>query len=192
MIIAKDNGAGGNYEPIPAGTIQAVCYGIWDIGMQESAFGKKNKIIIGWEVNQRIDKPESEYHNKRLVISKTYTLSLNEKATLSIDLEGWRGKKFTDEEKKGFDVEKVIGVNCLLNIVHDEKNGKVYANIKSVSKLMAGMPLLKAEIPNTPPEWVVKKMNGVTQEVPKQEVQKQSPAIQFEGTEQPFGDEVAF
>ena len=79
-----------------------------------------------------------------MLISKTYTASMHEKAALSKDLESWRGRAFTDEERDGFDLKKVLGQPCLLNVIHENKGGTVYANIASVSPVPKGMPVKPA------------------------------------------------
>lgn len=72
-----------------------------------------------------------------MTISREYTLSLSEKANLRHDLESWRGRQFTIEELKGFQVEKVLGQPCMLSVIHKTSGkGKVYATISNI----AGMP----------------------------------------------------
>jgi len=163
-ILAK---AGDSFEKFPlpeAGTVQAVCCGVWDLGMQESTYNGetkiRHKVVIAWELNQLIDSPESEFHGKPYMTSKTYTLSLFENAALKKDLESWRGKAFTtDELKAGVELERLYGVNCLLGISHDEKAGKTYANVSSILPLMKGIeimvPVRKSD--EAPPKWVAER-----------------------------------
>ena len=82
---------------------------------------------------------------KRFVIYRRYALTLNEKASLRKDLESWRGKPFTREEEMGFDVESVIGANCLLNVQHKPAGDKTYANVVSIMPLVKGMPKMTAD-----------------------------------------------
>jgi hypothetical protein len=76
-----------------------------------------------------------------LVISKEYTLSMNEKANLRKDLKSWRGKDFTDEEAKKFDITNLLGVSCMLNVIHvTSKDGsKQYASISGITPLPKGI-----------------------------------------------------
>ena len=60
-------------------------------------------------------------------------------------LESWRGKKFTAEEIRGFDIVKVAGKPAYLNIVHEEKDGKTYANIASIMPIPNGLPVPQLE-----------------------------------------------
>ncbi len=74
-----------------------------------------------------------------MVISREFVLSMHEKASLRIFLENWRGKKFTEEEAKRFDVTALLGKECLLNVTHTDKQGKVYANVASANPMTKGM-----------------------------------------------------
>ncbi len=154
-IIAKDN-RDENFEPMPLGMQQAVCAFVEDIGTQEgSYFGKptrNHQIIICWELEEKMTKGDNE--GKPFMISKFYTLSLNEKANLCKDLESWRGKGFSAEEKAGFDVEKLIGANCFLNIIEvDKQDGSKRPAIASINPITKNMD--KIEVYNTkPPAWI--------------------------------------
>jgi len=154
-IIAKDDGK--TFELPQAGTCQAVCCAVFDLGNQQTQWKVQHKIIVMWELDQRM-KQEGEYKDKRFMISKRYTLSLNEKSTLRKDIESWRGKTLTEQEiKKGFDLEKLIDVNCLLAIKIDESEGKQYANITSISPIMASMQKMQPEVKyEEVPEWIQK------------------------------------
>lgn len=158
--------------PLPeAGTTQAVCCAVWDLGLQLSSFKNddgsdkyQHKIIIAWEITQKIDNPESEYHGKPYMLNKKYTLSLGEKANLRKDLESWRGRPFTAEELQGgFDLEKLYGVNCFLGITHEPDKfdpAKIYANVTALLPLPKGMekiaPVRTREEPA--PKWVQDKI----------------------------------
>jgi len=158
LIAKKPENSGIDFDPVPAGTWQAVCYGVFDIGLQKSVFNGEEKIqhkcIVSFEINKIFD-TEGQYKGKRFVISKRYTVSLHEKSSLRKDLEAWRGKKFTEQELEGFDIEKLIGANCLLNISHTEKDGKTYSNIMAIMKCQADLKPLIAENKDMP-EWIKK------------------------------------
>jgi hypothetical protein len=145
MAIIATAGSGGNYTPAPAGVHQAVCVDVIDKGMVETkgfdggAPKKKHMISVAWQINEARD------DGKRHVIYRRYTLSLNEKASLRKDLESWRGRPFTREEEMGFDVEKLIGANCLLNVQHKPSGDRVYANVVSIMPLVKGMPKMTAD-----------------------------------------------
>jgi hypothetical protein len=141
-IIAKASGDGQSFQPAPEGTHQAVCVDVVDKGLLETTWqgvvSKKHKIDVAWQIG------ENREDGKPFLVFKRYTLSLGEKANLRKDLESWRGKKFTREEEAGFDVEMLIGANCLLNILHNVSGDKTYANVQAVSPLIKGMAKIAA------------------------------------------------
>jgi hypothetical protein len=108
-------------------------------------------------------------------IGKDYTLSMHEKATLRHDIQSWRGKAFTDEEASGFDIAKLIGKPCMLNVIHrTSKNGGTYANIAGVTAVPKGMTVPAQVNPSfefsfgdwndqkfaTLPEWLRKRIEA--------------------------------
>ena len=148
-MIVSDKGGGGDFELLEAGTHAAVCTQIIGIGLQETGFGMKEKVKIRFEIPaERVTwtDDDGKEHEGPAIIWATYTASLNERAILRKDLEGWRGRPFTAEELAGFDLSKLLDVPCLLSVIHNEaKNGKTYANINAISKLPKGMDAPKRE-----------------------------------------------
>lgn len=129
-----------DFELPPAGTHLAVCYRVIDLGTQDSTYQgqakRQHKIMVGWEL------PDEKMSDGRpFTIQQRYTWSMSEKAALRRDLESWRGKPFTEADfgENGFDIKNIINVACLLTVMHTGKNGKTYANISSIAKLMKGM-----------------------------------------------------
>lgn len=141
-IIASAN-SGSNYEPIPAGTHVARCYSMVYLGTIKKEFqgqeSYKPVVRITFELPNETKVFKEENGEQPFVITKEYTLSLGEKANLRKDLESWRGKKFSDDEAKGFDITKLLGVPCMLSIIHTESKGNTYANIGNISGLAKGM-----------------------------------------------------
>jgi hypothetical protein len=133
---------GGDFTPPPSGTHLAICTRVIDLGTQRGEWKgqtkHQRKVLISWELP---DELQSE--GRPFLISQRYTFSSSEKSRLRQDLEGWRGKRFTDADfgPGGFDIKNVLGKACLLTLVHVDKDGKTYANIASVSALPKGMPL---------------------------------------------------
>jgi hypothetical protein len=144
-ILATNTGTGNNFEPIEAGSYPARCYSMVNIGtVKENFQGDEktmNKVRITWELPTELKVFKEENGEQPHVISKEFTLSLHEKATLRAFLKNWRGQDFTEEEAKAFDIEKLIGAACMLNITHKKsKDGtKTYAEIGSVSRLPKGL-----------------------------------------------------
>lgn len=159
-IIAKKSDSENNIKIIPAGTYQGVCYAVHDIGNQKVVWQNQEKIkhqvIIAFEIDKLIE-TDGEYKGKRYVLSKKYTLSLSEKANLRKDLESWSGQSMKAYEKSGYDLEKLIGKNCMLSVVHtNASNGNTYANIGAIMGCPKGVQTMTPENDGSPPEWVQK------------------------------------
>jgi len=124
-IIAREPES--KFTPAPEGLHQAVCVDVHDLGIQTTPWGDKHKVLVIWQIDA------AEESGKRFQVRKHYTLSLSEKANLRRDLECWRGRKFNPEELQGFDVEKLLGVNCQIQVVHNlTDEGKTYANVQAI------------------------------------------------------------
>lgn len=137
-IIAK--GASRDFPVAPQGLHQAICVDVVDLGLVETKWGMKPKVRIVWQLD------ENQPDGRRFEVASTYTLSLSDKAILRHHLEAWRGKRFTDAELAGFDLEKLIGVNCQVQIVHNiADGGRTYANVQAVVPLGKTMPRIAAE-----------------------------------------------
>jgi len=134
-LVAKQVDNESKYPEVPSGVHKARCVKVIDLGTQESNFeGQttwKHQCMIIWEVPL-----EKNNNGEPLTISKFYTLSLHEKATLGKDLSSWRGRPFTELEKKGFDVSNLLGVPCYINVT-EKANGR--------PAISAIMPLPKEE-----------------------------------------------
>jgi hypothetical protein len=143
---ASDTGGSGDFTPIPEGPHPAICDMFVDLGLQESGgkyAGKvQHKIYIRWQIpSLRLEyEKDGVKHEGPMTIGNKYTLSLHEKAALRKTLQGWRGRAFTPEELKKFDVTTIVGKPCILSVSHSPKDGGgVYANVDSVMKVMDGM-----------------------------------------------------
>jgi hypothetical protein len=131
---------GGDFKPVPEGNWPAICYGFIDLGTQPTSFGEKRQVRILWELHDEdCVMMEGPKKGQPMMIPATYTWSMNEKATLRKTLETWRGKKFTDREIEEFDVKNLIGQPCMLQVSHNDKGEKVYANVSAVTKPPKGM-----------------------------------------------------
>ena len=132
-------GSDATFTPAPAGTHNAVCVDVVDLGMQQTSFGEKHRCRFVWEIDEL--RPE---HGDRFLVFATMNVSLHESSTMGKLLRSWRGRDFTAEEMKGFDVENVVGAPCMLSVVHNEgTNGNTYANVNSATPLPRGLAPLK-------------------------------------------------
>ena len=131
--------AGGDFEPTPEGQFTAICARFVDLGTQtvESIHGIKHqhKVMIGWEIPE-VRVTDADGKDAPALHQERYTWSMHEKANLRKVLEAWRGVKFKEADFNTFDTKTLIGVPCLMQIVHNvgQSNGKTYANIQSVMR----------------------------------------------------------
>lgn len=128
--IIKDNKK--EYTPAPEGLHQAVCIDVVELGLVTTQYQGKPYTRRCSEIRWVIEAIDPKT-NKQHIVLRRFTESLSTKGHLRPFLEAWRGKKFTNEELKGFDIEKLIGANCQLQIIHNIGNdGETYSNVQAV------------------------------------------------------------
>jgi hypothetical protein len=195
MSLTAKNEGEGNFELCPADTHHAVCYGVIDLGTQLNAkFNtSQHKCMLLWELpNARMES------GKPFAVSRMYTVSLADKAHLRQHLQAWRGRPFTEEELNGFEIKKILGANCLVQVIHNKSGERTYANVEAVMALPKGinsMPpaTIDAENalilydmdngeppPETIPEWIRKiiyKSAEMSGNIP-QETQSEAPPME--------------
>ena len=139
MALTVSEGATGTYTPPEAGTFPARCCALIDLGTQTATYEGETKaarkILVSFEIT---DSDNRRDDGSPHIVSKRFTASLHPKAGLRKFLEAWRGRPFTAEELKAFDLKTLLGIPCLLGIVHQEKGDRVYANLSSCMKLPKG------------------------------------------------------
>jgi hypothetical protein len=95
-----------------------------------------------WELPTELRCFSQDKGEQPCAISKEMTLSLNEKSNLRQLLNSWRGKALTEDEAKAFDLAKLIGAPCMVNLIHQPSKTnpeKVYERIAAVMPMMKGM-----------------------------------------------------
>ena len=142
-MVVKDEAQ--DFEPIPTGVQQAVCSAIHDLGIQEGFKGKpQHKLAIMWELEVR--RTEGDFAKQRFIVCKTYSASLNERSNLSKDLESWRGRGFTQDERDGFELDAILNETCNLNMVEKTNNsGRTFVNVAGITGLHKGQKKMKPE-----------------------------------------------
>jgi len=128
--------------PMEAGTYTARCTGVIDLGIQRTTWEGNEKLtpqlILIFEFPTELIEYDGEQRPRWMSI--TYSKSIDPKAKLRIHLQSWRGRDFTDEEMRDFDIAKVLNAPCTIVVSHTERNGNTYANISSIGKMMKGVP----------------------------------------------------
>ena len=149
-FIVEDTGS--TFTPVPAGMHLARCYRIIDLGTQKTEYegniDYKRKLKLVWEIHGEDDagKPIVTSKNEPMIITKDYTMSWGDKATLRKDLQSWRGREFTEEEQRRFDLKSVLDKWCMVNVAHKPKKsgGGVYANVIAVTPVPS---VMKSSLP---------------------------------------------
>lgn len=177
------------------GVYTAISSMLIDLGGQRSPIDNniRRKFMMVWNIVGEFVEVNKEQLPR--VMSKEYTLSLNEKSNLRKDLQAWRGQAFTEDELSGFDLLTIMNKPCQLQIINEERNGKTYNNISAIMAMPKGMKVEALDetvifITNNPetwnnwskiPKWIkdkIKKMEGYNKTELKQYVDE------YEKTEQ--------
>lgn len=169
---------GGDFEIAPEGVFLARCFKMVDVGTQTitSQFGTKDtrQVYLYFELLEDDEGEKVRMEDGQpYIIFNSYKLSMHQKSALRKHLEAWRGKKFTEDEAAGFDLSKLLGQACKLQVVHtDSKDGqRTYANISAImttKKKPEGVNELISfsvedpdmEVFNDLPEWLQDKIEN--------------------------------
>lgn len=129
------------FEKAPPGIHIARCFKLVDIGLQKKTYqgqdkGEQQKIMVTWELlgEDRMADGEPFTH------SEFYWMTLGDKAKLRQHIEAWRGKTLSDDEAMAFDISKLLGAYCQLNLVESVDGDKTYINLASIVPLPKGFP----------------------------------------------------
>ena len=121
MALTASTGGGAAFEQVPVGTHSAICFRLVDGGTVMEEYGdesnKRHSVFIWWELTESLMSD-----GRPLTIFQKYTLSLHEQAKLRQHLQGWRNKPFTEQELGGFDLTKILGTTCNLQVDWNQTN----------------------------------------------------------------------
>ncbi len=132
-----DPSSGGDFTPTPAGQHMAVLTRLIDLGTQPGSQmypSPKHKMLFGWEIpGERVSwEKDGQVNEGPAVHFERMTFSMHENAIMRQRLESWRGRAFTEEEYQTFDMKTLLGVGALIQIAHEHKDGKTYANMQAI------------------------------------------------------------
>lgn len=152
----KPSSGSADWELPPSGNLLAVCVALIDLGTQQDSFQgtprEARQLAIAWELIGQVNTKTGRPH----VVCSKFNASLHPKANFRKTLESWRGVPIKEDEE--FDIFKIVGAPCLLQISHDTTNGgKEIYRIDAVTGLVKGMqkpaptyPLIKFKIDEGP------------------------------------------
>jgi hypothetical protein len=135
MIINKPNeSVTMEFRNPDAGAYLGRCISVVDIGTQKTIWEGTEKFLHKVVLNFELFGDDSQgpllIDGKPLAVYKRYTLSNHEKATLMVDLKNWLGKV-----ELPLNLESLLGQYAMVNIVHNEYQGKTYANISGLTQV---------------------------------------------------------
>jgi len=139
MIVTGSTTQKKEFKIAPAGSWLGRLYRVIDLGTQTTEYMGQTKMLrkvkFFWELHGDDLKTDD---GKPLIQTRNYTLSLGDKASLRKDLESWRGKSFTDDELRGFDISKLLDKWCMVTVQHrTANNGNVYADAVAITPVPA-------------------------------------------------------
>jgi len=111
----------------PAGIHKAECSEIEDHGTVETEYGPKHKVSIKW-------KAQAGPVNETFEVTRRYTWSVHEKATLRKDLDNWIGPLTPEQLAKGVDLDELVGKIAQVQVVHVVKGDRTFANVDGVTR----------------------------------------------------------
>lgn len=130
-------------EQAPEGSHVARCIAVIDLGTQTNEYNGEVKsrraLWIQWELPDEV-RQSGQFAGECFRVGSIYTRSLHPKASLRSDLESWRGRAFTTDELKQFDIAKLLGAPCLLQVGRNEKGRAKVGAVMSVPKGMVVPP----------------------------------------------------
>lgn len=135
-------------ELVPEGKYAATCFGVIDIGTQETDRGPKRKWMVLWEIPELRVK-DREGKDMPMIIKRKFNDSMYKGKNMVSGLRGviedWLDESL-EGENAAYDPKELIGRPCNLRVEHDNWNGTEYAKVAKVSPYTGDKPL-KAENP---------------------------------------------
>lgn len=124
------------YELPSCGVHFARCFRIVDLGTQTSHFAGEAKAQRKMQLTFELLGDEKQKNGEPFLVSRRFTASMHEKASLRQFVESWLGRRLTGADfQDGFDVSELLNRHAQLNLVEKERDGKMYMDIQSVTPL---------------------------------------------------------
>lgn len=118
-------------ELAPAGENIARFIKLIDLGTHTSTFNGKEttarKLMFSWELLGE----QRKSNGSAFIVSKIYTSSMHERASLRKDMEAWRGEPL-GQSASDFDVRSVLGQYCRVWVQHSTGSNGTRATVANV------------------------------------------------------------
>ena len=141
MKAPVNSGGSQTRQIAPEGAYPARCYQIIDKGttFDEKWGNKKRKVQFLFELPTETAVFSEDKGEQPFYVKGVFNLTMGEKASLRKFIESRIGKKLTDAQAADFDITKLLGHPGMINIAHNGKEDRVYANIMGISPLPKGL-----------------------------------------------------
>ncbi len=126
----------GNFQPCPEYTGPAVCVDVTPLKTVQTQFGPKEKFRFVLEIGEL-----KEDGTPWCVWSAPFTPSYHENSALRPFLRKWMGRELSAEEVKSFDTEELLGRPAQITVIHEHRDGEVFANIALIQPDKSAQPL---------------------------------------------------
>lgn len=151
------SGGGQTFVLCPAGMQQAVCCDVVDHGLVDvPVWNKPGQKKKSHKVSLRWQSQHVMADGKPYLVARRFTLSSHQKATLRQFLATWRGRPMSDTEAADFDLERLIGVNAMLVVTHEDKRNGRFAEVMMAAPVPRNIPRLQVRdyvrLKDRPPE----------------------------------------
>lgn len=171
------------FDPVPEGSHVARLYRLIHIGTVETIYMGEPKMAYKIRLEFEFPNETQEFREgegqKPYSLGMDITLSMHKKAKLRPIVEGMIGTSLSDPEAYAFDIEQLVGKECMATVKHMEKkdgSGK-FAKIDGIAPVPKGMKVPKQvnaskilnyedwnqEIFDELPQWMKEKI-GATSE----------------------------
>lgn len=139
LTLGQANKPTGSSTPCPVGNHSGRCFSVVDLGTHTTTgqYGTKTnrKIRIAWEFPEETHIFDKEKGPEPFMVSKTYNFVLGDKSALLNDLQAWRGQPFTEAELETFELRKLLGQVCMVQVTQQNKGDKTYANVEAITTM---------------------------------------------------------
>lgn len=124
------------YQPHPEYDGQAVCVDVTPLRMTKSNFGDRETFRVVFETTEL-----REDGRPFLLHSRNFTPSLHEKSSFRAFMKQWLGRDLNTKELAEFDTEALLGKPARVSVVHNEWEGRTFANIGLIRPDRSDAPL---------------------------------------------------
>lgn len=124
------------WTPHPEFDGQAVCVDCTPLRTTKSSFGDRKTFRLVFETTEL-----REDGSHFLLFSRNFTPTLHEKSALRAFIKQWYGRDLNSKELEEFDTESLIGRPARVSVVHNDWEGKTFANIGLIRPDRSTTPL---------------------------------------------------